>query len=279
MLQSKIQEVIKDCSCDVALFETCDIAQESKLKKQITLIKTGITKLNQLVRDNEFESVDFEIEFFKKHKPELISDYLYLNLLLRLYQEVPQIAFNDISVFKKYSKEAYTFFKTEPFFYNYLKQNDCSKDDLFFKRLETTLNYYSPNHLFSDIRSTCSHGLLTAKMKAYEKWLAFCNKKIKAIKNQNTSKTSTVEVSPLVWQAHKVDAIELVYALYYSGAVNVEQCTLQELALQFEKIFNIEICSQLYRDFLDIKRRKIDSTRFLNKLADKLKFKIEQGYF
>lgn len=262
----------------MALFESCTSEQKNNLKKQILKLEKGITKLNYWVREYEFASITYEIQFFKTIKPNLVSNYLYLNLLLRLLQEVPNIAFNDLTVYKKYSKEAYAFLKQENYFYNYLLNNDSCNDELYFRRLETTLNYYSPNHLFSDIRSTCSHGLLTAKIKAYEMWLIFCNNKTQSIKKQYLINQKALDSSPLVWEAHKVDAIELVYALYFGGAVNVDKCTLQELAIQFEKIFNIEICSQLYRDFLDIKRRKINSTRFLDKLADKLKYKIDQDF-
>lgn len=278
MLNSKIQKIIKECYCEVALFDTSSLEQKNILEEQISKLENGITTINHWVREYEFASITYEIDFFKTVKPNLVSNYLYLNLLLRLLQEVPNIAFNDLTVYKKYSKEAYTFLKEEQDFYNYLLMNDCSNDEVYFRRLETTLNYYSPNHLFSDIRSTCSHGLLTAKIKAYEMWVVFCNAKIQTIKEQKVTNKIIIKSSPLVWQAHKVDAIELVYALYFGGAVNVDKCTLQELAVQFEKIFNIEICSQLYRDFLDIKRRKIDSTRFLNKLVDKLKYKIDQDF-
>jgi len=279
MFEFKIQEVLKECGYNEALFDTYNPEQQSLILKQIKTLEVNIFQLNELVKTHEFESINHEIHFFKSVKPELIAHYLYLSLIYQLYKEFPVVSLNNAHVFKKYCKQVFKFFKKEQAFYKYLKNNETCHDTLYFRRLETTLNFFSPNHLYSDLRSTCSHGLLVAKIKANEKWMLFCTKRSIDIKKQNRDITKPNVLSPVVWQAHKVDAIELVYALYYAGAINVEKCTLQELALQFEKIFNIEICSQLYRDFIDIKRRKIDATRFLNKLANSLKYKIDEDYF
>jgi len=72
--------------------------------------------------------------------------------------------------------------------------------------------------------------------------------------------------SSLKWTAHKIDLGEIIYALLYSGAVNNGNATIIELAEAFEQIFNVEIKEDIYRYRLDIQKRMIDRTKFLNQL-------------
>ena len=82
--------------------------------------------------------------------------------------------------------------------------------------------------------------------------------------------------SPLKWTAHKIDLSEIIYALLYSGAVNNGNATIIELAEAFEQIFNVEIKEDIYRYRLDIQKRKIERTKFLNLLIAILQRMIDE---
>lgn len=110
---------------------------------------------------------------------------------------------------------------------------------------------------------------------AYERFEQFCNYHIQQIKNGNIKYKSTANFQ---WKAKKVDAIELVYALYYSGAIDTSLCTIYDLAYTFEHLFKIEITEHIYRDFIDIKRRKIEPAKFLVKMLNGFRTHVEQSY-
>jgi len=137
---------------------------------------------------------------------------------------------------------------------------------------------HAPRTLYSlnaDLESSCSHGLLLAKITAYEKLVAFYNRQLNRL-NAPLPTEQLKESLPLEWKANKVDAVELVYALYYSGAVDTDKCTVHVLAKQFGELFQIQIREQLYRECIDIKRRKLEPARFLVKLLSHFRNRVEE---
>jgi hypothetical protein len=82
--------------------------------------------------------------------------------------------------------------------------------------------------------------------------------------------------SPLKWTGHKVDLGEIIYALLYSRAVDNGNASIIDLAEAFEQIFNVEIKEDIYRYRLDIQKRKIERTKFLNQLIAILQRMIDE---
>jgi hypothetical protein len=72
--------------------------------------------------------------------------------------------------------------------------------------------------------------------------------------------------SPLRWTDNKIDLYEIIYALYYAGSVNHGKATITDLAVAFEKMFNIEMRSDIYHSPKDMIQRN-DSAKFLNRLV------------
>jgi len=79
--------------------------------------------------------------------------------------------------------------------------------------------------------------------------------------------------SKLFWTANKTDLIELIYALHSSGAVNSGTADIKEMASAREQLFNIEL-GDYYRTFLEIRSRKINQTKFIDKLKESLAHKM-----
>ena len=75
------------------------------------------------------------------------------------------------------------------------------------------------------------------------------------------------ETSKLFWTGSKTDLIEFIYALQCSGVVNSGTADIKELAVVFEQIFNIEL-GNYYHTFIEIRARKINSTKFIDKLKE-----------
>lgn len=272
-LELHVNQILKTYKQEVFCF-----TNKSALQRTCKFLEEGIKQLNDMVRNHEFESVGTEVYYFKELKPKVVQEYVFLELVKSVNDLDDMVLWYKIAAFKKRKNEAKFFFEQHHVFYKYMLQKETDMDDLYFRKLETTRNFYGIDALNRDHRSSCSHGFLYAQLMAYEKFFHYCNQQLLGLKENEQMVYEPLTGFKIKWNAKKVDAIELIYALYYSGAVNVENGTIQELAQQFEKVFKVDVTQQLYRDYMDIKRRKIDTTRFLTKLAQQLKNKIEEQY-
>ena len=246
----------------------------SRTDDYIESIVQLISEINSGVRTHAFSSQAEEIRYFKEVKPLIETEYVFISTLKRFYENSSPIDLDLPKTYKKQINHLRAFINEEKDFYFYIKKKHTHQDALFFRRLADSGVARTTYSLNADSKACCSHGLLLAKLLAYEKLIDFFNKQLKALKEPITVK----ETQLLEWKAKKVDAVELVYALYHSGAVNTEKCTLQELAKQFGNLFQMQLSEQLYREFIDIKRRKIEPARFLVKLIEHLRNKVDEEY-
>ena len=81
--------------------------------------------------------------------------------------------------------------------------------------------------------------------------------------------------SKLFWTGNKTDLIELIYALQSSGAINSGSSDIKDIAIMCEQMFNINL-GDYYRTFLEIRLRKINQTKFIDKLRDALLQKMDE---
>ncbi|MCB0447991.1 MAG: RteC domain-containing protein, partial [Gelidibacter sp.] len=75
--------------------------------------------------------------------------------------------------------------------------------------------------------------------------------------------------SKLFWTAHKVDLIELIYALYTSGAINRGTANINDIANSFEILLGADL-GDFYRTYSEIRARKIHRTKFMDALRESL---------
>src|SRR5690606_27119616 len=87
------------------------------------------------------------------------------------------------------------------------------------------------------------------------------------IKQQYWNETAihATQTPKLKWTGAKVDLIELVYALHYSGLISNGQAGLIEIAKSLENLFAIKL-GDIYRTFLEIRNRKSSQTKLLDTL-------------
>ena len=71
--------------------------------------------------------------------------------------------------------------------------------------------------------------------------------------------------------------MELIYALYFSKAVNNGNITIKELGNLIGQLFNVEISKDVYWYYIEIQQRKIDQTKFIGHLQSVLQQQIDQN--
>lgn len=80
---------------------------------------------------------------------------------------------------------------------------------------------------------------------------------------------NTMLSSKLFWTGSKTNLIELIYALDSSGAINSGTADIKEMAAVCEQIFNIDL-GNYYHTFVEIRARKYNKTKFIDKLKESL---------
>lgn len=260
-----------------------DIAEHPEWTEEVCFAQAAtaswrlINRIHERVGSYEFKSVQEEIFFFKQLKPLVVSQWLFWEKMCRLEEKYGRCGLQRPAVLKKQLHKAERFLQKHHDFFMYLKHSETYCDGRYFRRqsgnrdnrlLSYTLNF--------DAQVSCSHGYLAAKLKASEQLRNFCIRRIQLLKEKSFK--NDADIPTLQWTGTKAEAIELIYALQTVGVVNHGRATVKELAQAFESVFSIQVSKQLYRDFIDIKRRKIETTRFLNRMAGQLNDKIEDDY-
>ena len=92
------------------------------------------------------------------------------------------------------------------------------------------------------------------------------------LNNVNVKKVSN---NSLKWTASKTALTELIYALYSHGAFNNGNTEIKLIAKTFEDAFNIEL-GDFYHTFMELKARKINRTKFLDRLCEALIKKMDE---
>jgi hypothetical protein len=78
------------------------------------------------------------------------------------------------------------------------------------------------------------------------------------------------------WTGNKIFLIELAYGIHHTEMVNSGNSEIKDIVQGFEQMFNIEL-KEYSRSFLEIKRRKIDRTKFLDLMKSKLENKMDES--
>ena len=73
----------------------------------------------------------------------------------------------------------------------------------------------------------------------------------------------------LNWTGSKTDLIELIYGLHASGAINNGNVEIKDIAILFQEMLNIDL-GNYYHSFVEMRTRKINQTKFIDKLKTNL---------
>ena len=166
-----------------------NLEEPQLLKEKIKLSKCFLQKVRLHLRNNEFESIEDEIHFFKFIKPQLCGELLFYNIRLAYLVETPysticrKIAFIKSKLKKLESKK-----KKNIAFYIYYKHTETAFDDKYFVRNNGQLNLsFSEESLCSDPEFTTSHDMLASEVITYDLLTQFYREGLEKLKNKNIS--------------------------------------------------------------------------------------------
>lgn len=251
-----------------------------KAEEGIKITKQSLKKLRKLVTNNTFKTKNDEIYFFKNVKPQVYSKLIYYVMLFNIESKRPRSSNKtQIKYFNKHIDKLQLYFNDNLEFYNYYRRGAIFLDEQYFVRGKADIRLHPDTfHFFIDEQFSTSHDSTIATILAYDMLIIDLRTEIEKLQN-NRYKDNTKVVktnTKLFWSASKIDLIELIYALHSTGVINKGTVDIKEMASVCEQIFNIDL-RDYYRTFLDIRSRKINQTKFLDKLKETLFKRIEDS--
>ncbi len=223
-------------------------------------------ELRKFASDYQFKSEKEEIDYFRTQKPELVSTLMYYYKKSKM-----QNLLHDCKTTKKILQ--YELQRVEKFYSNHLdfisyyNSGQTSFDQALFLRKNmdpSTVPTYILLH--DDSNHTTNGDHLVAKLLLNIKLHKFIQNELNKQSEEENSKTIKSE---FLWTAPKSALIEVIYALYYKGAINNGSTEIKQLVHGFESFFNVEL-GEPYRHFVNIKQRKKSTATFLESLTDSL---------
>ncbi|MDA3613498.1 RteC domain-containing protein [Polluticaenibacter yanchengensis] len=266
-------EGLKKLEAEISEIEIeVDISIE-KIETIIQLIINCVSDLKEFILNRGFKNESEEIRFFKYLKPTILSKLIYYNTIYKIETQKP----HGTKTTKKYLinklRELKSFFNNNLEFYKYYRTNSTYLDDKLFVRgnhdFKLNLNTY---YFESDHRFTTTYDYKLAKIMANDLLQVYIETKLESL---NKTQLALESVKGLKWTGSKVALTELIYALHTQHVINNGNIDIKLLARYCERLLDIDL-GDYYHTFLEIKRRKINRTKFIDKLREGLNKKIEE---
>lgn len=263
----------------IALIEKSNLSNLTNIKQGIKLSRECLNEFSSLVRSKNFPSKKDEITFFKYQKPYVEGRLQYFKKLHNYLLEKPvsgiskQQKFINIELNKLDSKKC-----KQLEFVKYYRLDEDKLDHLYFLRgIDQLELFVDTSHHFKDPLFTTSRDLLVSKIIAHDLLIEFYNNELEYLKNKKI-KPIIEEVKPdifndLQWTGTKTELIELIIALNESGCLRNGNSDLNKIVKVCEELFNLDL-GNIRKTFDQIKARKKDSTKFLDKLVQSLSNKL-----
>jgi hypothetical protein len=238
-------------------------------RTSILACKKAMAKLKHYISSYAFESASEEIQFFKEVKPRFYSRYIYcINVYNFLMQQPAGSSEIRRAYILMHLAELKTFFDHNRSFYAYYRAGMTQLDEAYFTRggfdVLVELEDFEEDGQYST-----SHDYKRSKLMANEAYQDYLNLELAKLHAGADDPRILLPFKPASWTAAKTDAVELIYSLKASGAVNNGNVDISELVVIWEYVFGTDL-KEYYHTFSDITRRKKDVPVFLNRLKEAL---------
>jgi len=243
----------------------------NRTTKAAKLIRKVLTSFRKQINNDGFKSEDDEIHFFKYVKPRVNSYLIFFSVLAEIETEKLLVSEKELTCCIQKKERMFRYIMRENReFVTYYRAGLTHLDRIYFLRGEniTVLSKHSTKQL-DDPEFNTSHDSVAANIMAFDLFQRHLSPKPELHNIMNPPKPK------LKWTANKLDLVELIYALQASGALNYGEVELKDISSSFEQVFQIKV-GDLYRSFHDISNRKKQQVKFVNRLEEKLKQKIQE---
>lgn len=270
----KIERIVKKLDSNLDFLEKEIEGVLEKSEEGIKVTQRALEQIRELLLKRKSTSTSDEIYFFKNIKPQVFSKLIYYVKLFSIESKRPRSSNkSQVKYFNKHIDRLQNYFNDNLEFYHYYRRGATFLDNEYFIRGKANIRLF-PDSLsfFADDKFSTSHDSTVATILAYDMLIIYLKTEIDKLENNNSMEANYnafQKQSKLFWTGNKTDLIELVYALHSSGVINSGTADIKEVALICEQMFNVSL-GDYYRTFLEIRSRKINQTKFIDKLKESL---------
>lgn len=274
----KIEKIVKELDYNLDFLEKETEGVLEKAEESIRITKRALEQIRILFLRKKLIPKNEEIGFFKSIKPYVFSKLIYYVKLFSMESKRPRSSNkSQVKYFNNHIDRLQNYFNDNLEFYHYFRRGAIFLDEEYFMRGKADIRLF-PDSLsfFTDDKFSTSHDTTVATIMAYDMLIIYLKREIDKLENNNSMETNFnafKKQSKLFWTGNKTDLIELIYALHSSGSVNSGTADIKEMASACEQMFNIDL-GDYYRTFLEIRSRKINQTKFIDKLKQSLENKM-----
>lgn len=247
------------------------------LKAVLRLIRDSLAELKKYLVAHPFSSTSDEIDFFKSIKPVFLAYRIYYLEKFNIDTNTPAGDAEVLKVFYRSELQMVKrFFEHCCFHYQYYLSGATELDELYFTRGKETQSVLIPELPEADPDFSTGCDYLFAKIRAYELLQDYLLKKLEALDPKLAIPVAKERDLPeLKWTGDKVNLVEVIYALYFTGQLNHGNADIALIIQFMERYFHIDL-SRAYRDFIDIRKRKVSSpTRYLDQMRESIHKRID----
>lgn len=270
-------QIITELEADLKRITMTSESMLNTAKTAIKRCRIALVELRWIVINQGFPDIPSEIRFFKEIKPVAYSRLLF-------YQSVFEIeSFRtkyDSERIKRYMKvkldEIQIFMDENASSVQYYNCGFTYLDSLYFvrERDEIPVELRGSQYLMDEQFNTWQDHSFSV-LRANDFLVEYLTREINRMDHDRPNHIQPL--SDLSWTGNKIDLVELIYALFFSRAINNGKTTLKELAETLCRIFNLNIEKDIYRFYTEIQQRKIDQTKFMEHLKSVLQDQINQN--
>jgi hypothetical protein len=256
----------------ISAIQSESILQKSEASIRIT--DNAIRDLKEFIVVYNFKDTDEEVKFFKTIKPQFLSERIFH---LHIFQIESHLPIGGKEVLRNYYQNVISnisaYFEQHRLLYVYYRTGRADHDDKVFIRTPQSGIFNDHYTLDMDNRFSTPYGQRLAKIQAYERVCDYLLTMMEQLDN-NTSVLREDVANGLVWTDSNTALTELIYSLHARGAINHGKVTMKQIAMKFEKTFNVRL-GNIYQTIKDMRLRKKVRTVYLHNLIDSTEKKMD----
>ena len=255
------------------------IESERNLIRRFTtslrLVKEAIASLKSGLHPNPFAGKEEEIVYFRDQAPLIYGRLFYFMKLFLIESHRAHMSREKFRVLlQEQMEKVEAFYERHQELLQYITLDESFWEGCLYTRQGYGDWWAEEDGLYIDEDFTIGSYWM-AKTRANEELMCWLSAELDSL--DRPGKMAGGEEAPktaLVWTGKLVDLVELVYGLHLVGCFNSGKGTLKDTMEAFEGLFGVSL-GHYHITFQEIARRKITQTKFLDKILEALKGKLD----
>ncbi|NOW95859.1 RteC domain-containing protein [Mucilaginibacter sp. SG564] len=271
------ENLLRKLQEEITRISTAETAAAPKLKLILQAVRSALKQLRTYIQEHPFPRVQDEIDFFKRVKPRFDALRIYY---LGKYDLDIRMPAGDTETLKAFYREelrvVQRFFRHVGFYHQYYRLGTTELDGLYFVRGAEAPGVLLPELPDQDPGFSTACDYLFAKIIAFERLQEDLLRALSTLDPAHlTGMEAEAELPALKWTGDKVNLVEVIYALYFTGQLNHGNADLSLIIRFMEKHLEIDL-SRAYRDFIDIRNRKVSSpSRYIDQMRESIHKRVD----